>query len=54
MTSYCTQIANPPGNLALGACGPELLSLKWSYRNMWTGVSDFSAIPTTPDTISGT
>ena len=54
MTSHWTQPANPPGNLALGVCGPELLSLKWSYRNMWTGVSNFSVSPTTPDTISGT
>lgn len=54
MTSHCTQLANPPGNLALSACSPELLSLKWSHRNMWTGVSNFSVIPITPDTISGT
>lgn len=34
MTSYCTQPANQPGNLALGAYGFGLLSLKSSYRNL--------------------
>lgn len=38
MTSYCTQPANQPGNLALGAYGFGLLSLKSSYRNLRTGV----------------
>lgn len=48
LDKWRTQPANQTGSLALGAYGPELLPLKWSHRNLWTGVSRlFSSSPRT-------